>query len=195
MLHGLRNNYYAFLLQSLDSLVYQHYNQWLWPEYHALNSEWLLSSHHHHLSPPHSSQTLTTYMQSIASYYITPWQSLAANDPFDITVRVCKTDLAGQEICSGFKEVWAIHTEFVPVTRKTINIIIVHISASYLPLCRAQLMFIAHGHRFWNKCKHHSPHWEFPILNRSRLHEHVSECQHLHFNNGRFEKWEWRDLD
>lgn len=70
-------------------------------------------------APSHSSPTLTTYMQSISSYYIAPWHSLAANDPSDITVRVCKTDLAGQEICSGIKEVWALHTEFLPVTRKS----------------------------------------------------------------------------
>jgi hypothetical protein len=62
------------------------------------------------------SPTPTTYVQSIVSYYIAPWQSLAANTPTNITVLVCKFNQAGRETCQEIREVWTIHTEYVPVT-------------------------------------------------------------------------------
>jgi len=58
----------------------------------------------------------STYLQSVISYYIAPWQSLAAHAPTNITVLVCKFDQAGQETCQEIREVWIIHTEYVPVT-------------------------------------------------------------------------------
>ncbi|KAH8759769.1 hypothetical protein BGZ57DRAFT_957077 [Hyaloscypha finlandica] len=61
---------------------------------------------------PHS---VTTYVQSIVSYYIAPWQSLAANTLSNVTVLVCQHDFSGNSTCTTIQEVWVVHTESVPV--------------------------------------------------------------------------------
>ncbi len=78
------------------------------------------------------SSTPTTYVQSIVTYYISPWQSLLANTPSNITVRICKTDL-GQQACTTITEVWVVVTEQVPVT-ETRDISISTSFASVRPL-------------------------------------------------------------
>jgi hypothetical protein len=60
--------------------------------------------------------SVTTYIQSITSYYYVPWQSLAVNTPTNITLRVCRSELSGVQNCSEIRQVWIVHTEFVPVT-------------------------------------------------------------------------------
>lgn len=66
--------------------------------------------------PPISSPTPITYVQSIVSYYIAPWQSLAANTPANVTLRVCSYDYIGEETCNDIQEIWVVHTEYAPVT-------------------------------------------------------------------------------
>ncbi|PMD39222.1 hypothetical protein L207DRAFT_55307 [Hyaloscypha variabilis F] len=57
----------------------------------------------------------TTYIQSIVSYYIAPWQALAANTPSNVTVLVCEYDLSGSPICTTIQEVWVVSTVHIPV--------------------------------------------------------------------------------
>ncbi|TVY81416.1 hypothetical protein LSUE1_G002399 [Lachnellula suecica] len=78
-----------------------------------------------------SQQTSTTYVQSVVSYYIAPWQSLAANTPNNVTVLICKYDQNGQKSCQEIKEVWIVHTEYVPVTSTST----LSISTSFTKLC------------------------------------------------------------
>ncbi|KAI9743482.1 MAG: hypothetical protein M1818_002795 [Claussenomyces sp. TS43310] len=61
-------------------------------------------------------QSTTMYVQSVVSYYVAPWQSIAANTPTGITVVVCTFSITGVETCSQINEVWAVHTAYVPVT-------------------------------------------------------------------------------
>lgn len=65
----------------------------------------------------------TTVVQSVVSYYITPWQSLAVNDVSDITVLVCTTAWdTGIQTCTEVQEVWVVHVTYVPVyTTKTVS--------------------------------------------------------------------------
>lgn len=60
---------------------------------------------------------VTPYVQSVVSYFIAPWQSIAANTPGDITIVVCTFDAAGNQICNNVQEVWVVHTELVPVVQ------------------------------------------------------------------------------
>lgn len=69
------------------------------------------------------SPSVTTYIQSIVSYYIAPWQSLAAHKPSNITVLVCEYDFAGNVTCSKIQEVWVVHTRYVPVLMSSTLII------------------------------------------------------------------------
>ena len=64
------------------------------------------------------SQSLTaaTFVQSVVSYFIAPWQSLAANTPTNIAVLICKFDQNDNESCQEIQEIWVVHTENVPVT-------------------------------------------------------------------------------
>jgi hypothetical protein len=59
--------------------------------------------------------SVTTYVQSIVSYYIAPWQSLAANKPSNVTVLVCEYDFTGASSCTTIPEVWIVYTKYVPV--------------------------------------------------------------------------------
>jgi hypothetical protein len=64
---------------------------------------------------PNVSPSVTTYVQSIVSYYIAPWQSLAANTPSTITVQVCEYHFTSASSCTTLREVWAVYIEHVPV--------------------------------------------------------------------------------
>jgi len=64
---------------------------------------------------PNVSPSVTTYVQSLVSFYIAPWQSLAANTPSNITVLVCEYDFTGPSSCTTIQEVWAVYIEHVPV--------------------------------------------------------------------------------
>lgn len=59
---------------------------------------------------------VTPYVQSVVSYFVAPWQSIAANTPTGITVVVCTFDAAGNEVCNNVQEVWVVLTQVVPVT-------------------------------------------------------------------------------
>lgn len=59
--------------------------------------------------------TPSIYIQSMVSYYVAPWQSIAANKPDDIRVVVCSVDSKGTEICTDVQEVWLVRVEVVPV--------------------------------------------------------------------------------
>lgn len=61
----------------------------------------------------------TAYIQSMVSYYVAPWQSIAANTPDDIRVVVCTVDSNGAETCNDVREVWEVRTEIVPVLLTT----------------------------------------------------------------------------
>ncbi len=74
--------------------------------------------------------TPSTYVQSVVTYYIAPWQSLIADTPSNITVQICKTD-RGQQTCSTITEVWVVVTERVPVTETRD----VSISTSFTQVC------------------------------------------------------------
>ncbi|PQE15060.1 hypothetical protein CJF31_00007130 [Rutstroemia sp. NJR-2017a BVV2] len=58
---------------------------------------------------------MTTYVQNFTTYYAATWQSIAANDPSAIQVRICGTDINGDMTCTTITEVWIIRTEYVPV--------------------------------------------------------------------------------
>jgi len=74
-------------------------------------------------APLNRPPSVTTYVQSIVSYYITPWQALAANTPSNVTVLVCEYDLSGNSTCTTIQEVWTVHTEYVPFTTTSTLII------------------------------------------------------------------------
>jgi hypothetical protein len=57
----------------------------------------------------------SSYVQKIVSYYIAPWQSLAAGTPSDVAVLICKTDNIGRMSCKEILEVWVVHKVYVPV--------------------------------------------------------------------------------
>ncbi|KAH9206622.1 hypothetical protein DL95DRAFT_469465 [Leptodontidium sp. 2 PMI_412] len=63
-----------------------------------------------------ASPTPITYVQSTVLAYAAPWQSLAADTPGGITVMVCISDVTGSQICVLIEEIWAVHTEYVPIT-------------------------------------------------------------------------------
>jgi hypothetical protein len=86
------------------------------------------------ISPP----SVTTYIQSIVSYYIAPWQSLAANTASTVTVLVCEYDFTGASSCTTTQEVWAVYTEYVPVIT-TSTLIIWTTLASVIFLYRSQI--------------------------------------------------------
>ncbi|KUJ07265.1 uncharacterized protein LY89DRAFT_660500 [Mollisia scopiformis] len=74
-------------------------------------------------SLPSPTPTTIAYVQSVVSYWYAPWQSLAANNPQDITLLVCKIDYFGAENCTSVQEVWIVHTEYVLVsTTSTLTI-------------------------------------------------------------------------
>ncbi|KAH6671760.1 hypothetical protein B0J14DRAFT_80417 [Halenospora varia] len=61
----------------------------------------------------------TTFIQDIVSYYLAPWQSVAANfqqAPTNITVLICKIDHNNQQTCEAIKEVWVVHTADISIT-------------------------------------------------------------------------------
>jgi hypothetical protein len=103
------------------------------------------------------SQSATTYVQSIVSYYIAPWQSLAAHKPSNITVLVCEYDIAGISTCATIQEVWVVHTKYVPViTTSTLVIRTTLASVSFSALFLNPADFLARGASSWSKQKHHS---------------------------------------
>lgn len=61
----------------------------------------------------------TMSIQSIVSYYVANWRSLAANDPSEITVKVCTLDGTTTKNCNTLQEIWAVRTVFVPATATT----------------------------------------------------------------------------
>ncbi len=66
---------------------------------------------------------MTTYVQSVVSYFIAPWQSLAANTPANVTVLVCEYDFTGTSSCITIQEVWVVYTEYISVNTTSILII------------------------------------------------------------------------
>ncbi|RDW61296.1 hypothetical protein BP5796_11188 [Coleophoma crateriformis] len=59
--------------------------------------------------------SMTTYVESVISYYVAPWQSLVSNNPSGITLTICTVSYTGYESCVQIQEVWMIHTEYIPV--------------------------------------------------------------------------------
>jgi hypothetical protein len=85
-------------------------------------------------APKNRPRYVTTYVQSIVSYYIAPWQALAANTPANVTVLVCEYDSAANPTCTTIQEVWAVHTESVPaITTSTLIISTTLASVRLLP--------------------------------------------------------------
>ena len=85
----------------------------------------------------------TTYIQSIVSYYIAPWQALAANTPSNVTVLVCEYDLSGSPICTTIQEVWVVSTVHIPVITTSTLIISTTLSSVRLaPLPFAVMLTI-----------------------------------------------------
>ncbi|TAQ85484.1 hypothetical protein B7494_g6191 [Chlorociboria aeruginascens] len=78
-------------------------------------SSWVLAS----TSTSSPSSTPTTYIESVVSYYVAPWQSLAARNSSAITVNVCSTDFVGIITCTQIQEVWIVQTESKPVISTT----------------------------------------------------------------------------
>lgn len=74
-------------------------------------------------STPSPTTDTETYVQSIVSYWYAPWQSLAANNPRNITLKVCKWDYYGEMDCTSVQEVWIVHTEYVLVSTTSTLII------------------------------------------------------------------------
>lgn len=60
---------------------------------------------------------VTGSLQSIVSYFIAPWQSIAANNPSGITIKVCTVSDSGVVTCNDVQEVWVVLTVTVPVVR------------------------------------------------------------------------------
>ncbi len=82
---------------------------------------------------PNISPSVTTYVQSIISYYIAPWQSLAANIPSNVTVLVREYDFTGASSCTTTQEVWVVYTKYVPViTTSTLIIWTTLVSVRFL---------------------------------------------------------------
>lgn len=68
--------------------------------------------------------TISTFVQTVVSYYVAPWQSLVEHNTTGITVRVCSTDVNKTGNCKEIQEVWVVRTEVVPVySTKTISIV------------------------------------------------------------------------
>jgi hypothetical protein len=107
------------------------------------------------------SPTNTTYLQSIVSYYIAPWQSLAANTPTNITVLVCKFDQDGQETCQDIREVWIIHTKYVPVTSTSTLSLSTSFASVCTPVALSDLLLIPSAYRSpsRSKSKCHCGYW------------------------------------
>ncbi|KAF4632498.1 hypothetical protein G7Y89_g5621 [Cudoniella acicularis] len=60
----------------------------------------------------------TTYIQDIVSYYLAPWQSLAAQAlPPNITVLICKNDNTDTQMCETIHEVWVVVASELAVTQ------------------------------------------------------------------------------
>jgi len=75
----------------------------------------------------------TTYIQSIVSYYIAPWQALAANAPSNVTVLVCQYDLSGDSTCTTIQEIWVVSTVDIPVITTSTLIISTILASVRLP--------------------------------------------------------------
>jgi hypothetical protein len=59
----------------------------------------------------------STYVQKITTYYVSPWQAVAADEPHDITVIKCKSNENNVRKCSSVKQVWVAYTKYVAVTK------------------------------------------------------------------------------
>jgi len=131
-----------------------------------------------------SSSLITTYVQSIVSYYIAPWQSLAANTPSNITVLVCDYDFFGNETCSTIQEVWVIYTEYVPVITTSTLIISTMLASVRLPSLSLLKKLILSARRVSSRAhrEHNSHHWPIIRLHPNRVLFHVSECHDFDIN-------------
>jgi hypothetical protein len=99
--------------------------------------------------------TAATYVQSVVSYFIAPWKSLAANTPTKITVLICKFDQDGSKTCQEIKEVWVVHTEYVPVTSTSTVSISTSFTAVSSPSSSSEalLIFCSPLSSFWAQAK------------------------------------------
>lgn len=95
-----------------------------------------------------ASPTAITYVRSTVLAYAAPWQSLAADTPGGITVMVCISDVTGSQICVLIEKIWAVHTEYVPITvTSTLSLSTSFSSVSlFVPVC---IYRGAHKHRMW----------------------------------------------
>ncbi|EPE24278.1 hypothetical protein GLAREA_08129 [Glarea lozoyensis ATCC 20868] len=57
------------------------------------------------------------YLQKKVTYYISPWQAVAANEPKDVTVVTCTYDENNLSKCRSFDQVWVTYIKYVPVTK------------------------------------------------------------------------------
>lgn len=142
-------------------------------------------------TPPATSSpspSITTYLQSIVSYYIAPWQSLAANTPSNVTVLVCEYDFSKSLICTTIQEVWVVHTEYVPVIMTSTLIIwttlaLVSILSLYPleiadpPACRASSRS---NREHYSKCR------AIIYLYRNRIFIDDSECHDFDINDSTY---------
>jgi hypothetical protein len=80
---------------------------------------------------PSPTTTTETYVQSVVSYWYAPWQSLAANNPQNITLKVCTWNFWGEQSCTSVQEVWIVHTEYVLVNTTSTLIISTSLSSVY----------------------------------------------------------------
>jgi hypothetical protein len=63
------------------------------------------------------------YLQKKVTYYVSPWQAVAANEPKDVTVITCVFDENNLSKCRSFDQVWVTYTKYVPVSKtSTISI-------------------------------------------------------------------------
>lgn len=101
--------------------------------------------------------SVTTYVQSIVSYYVAPWQALAANTPSNVTVLVCEYEVSGNRTCEIIQEIWEVHTKDVPViTTSAVKVLLSLASVRLTPhFTSTATDFLARRAAFWSNSKHH----------------------------------------
>lgn len=62
------------------------------------------------------SPTTSTYVQSVVSYSIAPYQSIVADDMSNITVVVCTYNMDDTETCTQGQEYWEVHMDYVTIS-------------------------------------------------------------------------------
>jgi hypothetical protein len=67
--------------------------------------------------PIDAAPELKTYVQKVSTYWVSPWQAVAADEPKDVTVIKFKYDENNVSKCSSVKQVWVTYTKYMAETK------------------------------------------------------------------------------